>query len=164
LKLITNDLNADNAMEIVSKYDIVLDGTDNFPTRFLLNDVSVTLGIPVVHGSIFRFEGQVSVFDPTNGPCYRCFLPEPPPPELAPSCAEAGVLGVLPGIVGCLQAIETMKYILGIGDLLIGRVLSFDSLEMKFREFKIRKNPDCKTCGSHVEEIKIKEYDQYCLV
>lgn len=157
-------LNADNAMEIVSKYDIVLDGTDNFPTRFLLNDVSVTLGIPVVHGSIFRFEGQVSVFDPTNGPCYRCFLPEPPPPELAPSCAEAGVLGVLPGIVGCLQAIETMKYILGIGDLLIGRVLSFDSLEMKFREFKIRKNPDCKTCGSHVEEIKIKEYDQYCLV
>ena len=111
-------LNAENVIDIVSQYDIVLDGTDNFPTRFLLNDASVLLNVPVVHGSIFRFEGQVSVFDPAHGPCYRCFLPEPPPPELAPSCAEAGVLGVLPGIVGSLQALETIKYILGIGDSL----------------------------------------------
>ena len=117
-----------------------------------------------MHGSIFRFEGQVSVFDPAHGPCYRCFLPEPPPPELAPSCAEAGVLGVLPGIVGSLQALETIKYILGIGDSLVGRLLSFDSLEMTFKNFKIRKNDECKICGNDVKEIVIKEYDQYCRV
>jgi len=157
-------LNADNAMDIISGYDIVVDGTDNFPTRYLLNDVCVILKKPVVHGSIFRFEGQVSVFDPENGPCYRCFLPEPPPPELAPSCAEAGVLGVLPGIVGSLQALETIKYILNIGDSLVGKILSFDSLEMNFRSFKIRKNEVCKTCGKNVKEVVIKEYDQYCLV
>ncbi|MBP9115555.1 MAG: molybdopterin-synthase adenylyltransferase MoeB [Acidimicrobiia bacterium] len=157
-------LNAENVIDIVSQYDIVLDGTDNFPTRFLLNDASVLLNVPVVHGSIFRFEGQVSVFDPAHGPCYRCFLPEPPPPELAPSCAEAGVLGVLPGIVGSLQALETIKYILGIGDSLVGRLLSFDSLEMTFKNFKIRKNDECKICGNDVKEIVIKEYDQYCRV
>lgn len=165
-KVITHNtrLNAENAVEIVSQYDIVVDGTDNFPTRYLLNDVSVMLNIPVVHGSIFRFEGQVSVFDSANGPCYRCFLPEPPPPELAPSCAEAGVLGVLPGIVGSIQALEAIKYILNIGESLNGRILSFDSLEMKFREFKIRKDENCKICGPKAKKIEIKEYDQFCLV
>src|SRR4029453_5650428 len=129
-------LGADNVMEILEGYDAVVDGTDNFPTRFLVNDASVKLGIPVVHGSIFRFEGMVTVFDPKRGPTYRDLVPEPPPAELAPSCAEAGVLGVLPGIVGSLQAVEAIKLILDLGDPLIGRILSFDALEMSFREYK----------------------------
>ncbi|MCP3911954.1 MAG: molybdopterin biosynthesis protein MoeB, partial [Actinomycetia bacterium] len=135
-------LGADNIMDIMDGYDVVVDGADNFPSRYLLNDASVKLGIPVVHGSIFRFEGQVTVFDPHNGPTYRDLLPEPPPAHLAPSCAEAGVLGVLPGIVGSIQALEAIKLILGLGDTLSGRLLAFDALDMSFREFKLQVDPD----------------------
>ena len=142
-------LTSENALEIFKDYDVIVDGTDNFPTRYLVNDACVLLGKPNVYGSIFRFEGQASVFGTKEGPCYRCLYPEPPPPGLVPSCAEGGVLGVLPGIVGCIQANETLKLILGIGEPLIGRFLVFDALRMKFRELKLRKDPDCPVCGTH---------------
>jgi molybdopterin/thiamine biosynthesis adenylyltransferase/rhodanese-related sulfurtransferase len=154
---------ADNVLDIIDGYDVILDGTDNFPTRYLLNDASVLKRIPVVHGSIFRFEGQVTVFDPYHGPCYRCMLPEPPPPELAPSCAEAGVLGVLPGIVGSIQALETIKLLLDLGDPLRGRLLAYDALEQSFRTFKVRRDPTCPTCGEDAGPIVIAEYDEHCL-
>jgi molybdopterin/thiamine biosynthesis adenylyltransferase/rhodanese-related sulfurtransferase len=154
---------ADNVLDILDGYDVVVDGTDNFPTRYLLNDASLLKRVPVVHGSIFRFEGQVTVFDPYNGPCYRCLLPEPPPPELAPSCAEAGVLGVLPGIVGSIQALEAIKVVLDLGDPLVGRLLAYDALEESFRTFKVRRDPDCPACGEHAGEIVIAEYDDLCL-
>src|SRR5262245_17483367 len=153
---------ADNVVDIISGYDVIVDGTDNFPTRYLLNDASLLQRIPVVHGSIFRFEGQVTVFDPYNGPCYRCMLPEPPPPELAPSCAEAGVLGVLPGIVGSIQALEAIKLLLQLGDPLRGRLLAYDALEQSFRTFKVRRDPQCPACGENAQ-IVIAEYDQYCM-
>src|SRR5205809_4410623 len=154
---------ADNILDIIDGYDVVLDGTDNFPTRYLLNDASLLKRIPVVHGSIFRFDGQVTVFDPYNVPCYRCLLPEPPPPELAPSCAEAGVLGVLPGIIGSIQALETIKLLLDIGDPLIGRLLAYDALEQSFRTFKVRRDPTCPACGENAAPIQIAEYDQHCM-
>jgi sulfur-carrier protein adenylyltransferase/sulfurtransferase len=156
-------LGADNVLEIISGYDVIVDGTDNFPTRYLVNDAALIAGIPVVHGSIFRFEGQVTVFDPYNGPCYRCMIPEPPPPELAPSCAEAGVLGVLPGIVGSIQALEAIKLILGLGENLVGRLLNFDALEESFRTYKVRRDPACPACGPDAGEIVIAEYDELCM-
>src|SRR5690242_11474339 len=155
-------LGADNILDIIDGYDVIVDGTDNFPTRYLLNDASLLKRIPVVHGSIFRFEGQVTVFDPYNGPCYRCLLPEPPPPELAPSCAEAGVLGVLPGIVGSLQALEAIKLVLDLGDPLRGRLLAYDALEQSFRSFKVRRDPTCPACGENAQ-IVIAEYDDLCM-
>lgn len=155
-------LTSDNALEILKNYDIVVDGTDNFPTRYLVNDACVILGIPNVYGSIFRFEGQVSVFDAKKGPCYRCLYAEPPPPGLVPSCAEGGVLGVLPGTVGTLQAIEVIKLILNQGDLLIGRLLLFDALDMKFRELKLKKNPECPICGEHPTITKLIDYEEFC--
>ncbi len=142
-------LSAENVLDLIRDYDVIVDGADNFPTRYALNDASVILNKPVVHGSIFRFEGQTTVFKPFDGPCYRCLFPEPPPAELAPSCAEAGVLGVLPGIIGSLQAIEAIKLILGIGDPLIGRLLLYDALETSFRELKLRRDPDCPVCGAN---------------
>ncbi len=156
-------LGADNVLDIFDGYDLVVDGTDNFPTRYLVNDASLLKRIPVVHGSIFRFEGQVTVFDPYNGPCYRCLIPEPPPAELAPSCAEAGVLGVLPGIVGSIQAVEAIKMLLSLGDPLVGRLLAYDALEETFRTFKLRRDPECPACGEHVGEIVIAEYDELCM-
>jgi sulfur-carrier protein adenylyltransferase/sulfurtransferase len=154
---------SENAMQIVRDYDIVIDGTDNFPTRYLSNDVCVLAGKPNVYGSIFRFDGQCTVFAPhLGGPCYRCMFPEPPPPGMVPSCAEGGVLGVLPGIIGIIQAIEAIKLIMGIGDLLIGRLVSFDALKLRFREFKIRKDPDCPICGDHPSIHKLIDYDQFC--
>ncbi len=156
-------LGADNILDIIDGYDVIVDGTDNFPTRYLVNDASLLKRIPVVHGSIFRFEGQVTVFDPYNGPCYRCLIPEPPPSELAPSCAEAGVLGVLPGIVGSIQALEALKLLLGLGDTLVGRLLAFDALEETFRTFKVRRDPECPACGPNAGEIVIAEYDELCM-
>jgi molybdopterin/thiamine biosynthesis adenylyltransferase len=156
-------LGADNILDIIDGYDLIVDGTDNFPTRYLVNDASLLKRIPVVHGSIFRFEGQVTVFDPYNGPCYRCFVPEPPPAELAPSCAEAGVLGVLPGIVGSIQAIEAIKVLLGLGDPLIGRLLAYDALEETFRTFRMRRDPACPACGEDAGPIVIAEYDDLCM-
>ena len=156
-------LGADNILEILAGYDVVVDGADNFPSRYLLNDASVKLGIPVVHGSIFRFEGQVTVFDPRGGPTYRDMLPEPPPAELAPSCAEAGVLGVLPGIVGSVQALETIKLILGIGDSLRGRLVAFDALEMSFREFKLRTDPANEVTYENRDRIEVVELDGLCM-
>jgi len=156
-------LGADNILDIIDGYDVIVDGTDNFPTRYLVNDASLLKRIPVVHGSIFRFEGQVTVFNPYEGPCYRCLLPEPPPAELAPSCSEAGVLGVLPGIVGSLQAVETIKLLLGIGDSLQGRLLAYDALEQSFRTFKVRRDPACPACGPDAGEIVIAEYDDLCM-
>jgi molybdopterin/thiamine biosynthesis adenylyltransferase/rhodanese-related sulfurtransferase len=155
-------LGADNVMDILSGYDAVVDGTDNFPTRFLVNDASVKLGIPVIHGSIFRFEGMVTVFDPRNGPTYRDMVPEPPPAELAPSCAEAGVLGVLPGIVGSIQAIETIKLLLGLGDPLIGRLLAYDSLEQSFREYKVQVDPTNEITWENRDRIVVAELDGLC--
>jgi molybdopterin/thiamine biosynthesis adenylyltransferase/rhodanese-related sulfurtransferase len=155
-------LTSDNALDIFKDFDIVADGTDNFPTRYLVNDACVLLGKPNVYGSIFRFEGQASVFYAKEGPCYRCLYPEPPPPGLVPSCAEGGVLGVLPGIVGCLQALEAIKLILGRGKTLVGRLLLFDALNMKFRELKLRKNPDCPVCGTHPTVTKLIDYEQFC--
>jgi molybdopterin/thiamine biosynthesis adenylyltransferase/rhodanese-related sulfurtransferase len=146
-------LAAENVLDIIEDYDLIVDGADNFPTRYVLNDASVILGKPVVHGSIFRFEGQTTVFAPGQGPCYRCLFPEPPPAEMAPSCAEAGVLGVLPGIVGSLQAVEALKLILGIGEPLIGRLLLYDALETSFRELRLRRDPACPACG---EQATIK--------
>ncbi len=156
-------LGADNVLDIIDGYDVIVDGTDNFPTRYLVNDASLLKRIPVVHGSIFRFEGQVSVFQPYVGPCYRCLLPEPPPPELAPSCAEAGVLGVLPGIIGSIQALEAIKLLLDLGDPLIGRLLAYDALEQSFRAFKVRRDPECPACGPNAAPIVIAEYDEQCL-
>jgi sulfur-carrier protein adenylyltransferase/sulfurtransferase len=156
-------LGADNVLNIIDGYDVIVDGTDNFPTRYLVNDASLLKRIPVVHGSIFRFEGQVTVFDPYVGPCYRCLIPEPPPAELAPSCAEAGVLGVLPGIIGSIQALEAIKLLLGIGDPLVGRLLAFDALEETFRTFKVRRDPHCPACGPDAGEIVIAEYDEFCM-
>ncbi len=156
-------LGADNVLDIIDGYDVIVDGTDNFPTRYLVNDASLLKRIPVVHGSIFRFEGQATVFAPYEGPCYRCLIPEPPPPELAPSCAEAGVLGVLPGIVGSIQAIEAIKVLLGLGETLVGRLLAYDSLEQSFRTFKVNRDPKCPACGPDAGEIVIAEYDELCL-
>ena len=156
-------LGADNVVELLSQFDVVIDGADNFPSRYLLNDASLKTGTPVVHGSIFRFEGQATVFKPYDGPCYRCMIPEPPPAELAPSCAEAGVLGVLPGIVGSIQALEAIKIILGIGDDLSGRLLAYDSLEQSFRTFKVNRDPACPACSLDPEQIVIAEYDEYCM-
>jgi sulfur-carrier protein adenylyltransferase/sulfurtransferase len=155
-------LTSENALEILRPYDIVVDGTDNFPTRYLVNDASVLLGKPNVYGSIFRFEGQLSVFGLPDGPCYRCLYPEPPPPGLVPSCAEGGVLGVLPGIVGSLQAMEVLKLILGNGNSMAGRLLLFDALDMSFRELKLRKNRECPLCGENRTIHKLIDYYQFC--
>ncbi|HEV2306232.1 MAG TPA: molybdopterin-synthase adenylyltransferase MoeB [Candidatus Acidoferrales bacterium] len=155
-------LTSENALDILREYDIVADGTDNFPTRYLVNDACVLLGKPNVYGSIFRFEGQASVFGYPGGPCYRCLYPEPPPPGLVPSCAEGGVLGVLPGIIGCIQAMETLKLILGNGQPLVGRLLLFDALRMRFRELKLRKNPDCPVCGEHRTITELIDYAEFC--
>ena len=155
-------LTSQNALEILRDYDIIVDGTDNFPTRYLVNDACVLLGKPNVYGSIFRFEGQATVFGYPGGPCYRCLYPEPPPPGLVPSCAEGGVLGVLPGIVGAIQAMETIKLILGRGDLLVGRLLLFDALALRFRELKLRKNPACPACGDHRAITKLIDYEEFC--
>jgi molybdopterin/thiamine biosynthesis adenylyltransferase/rhodanese-related sulfurtransferase len=155
-------LTSDNALELFRDYDIIVDGTDNFPTRFLVNDACVLLGKPNVYGSIFRFEGQATVFGYPGGPCYRCLYPEPPPPGLVPSCAEGGVLGVLPGIVGSIQAMETIKLILGVGEPLVGRLLLFDALAMRFRELKLKKNPECALCGEHRTITKLIDYEEFC--
>jgi len=155
-------LSADNVLDILSGYDVIVDGGDNFPTRYLVNDASLHLRKPVVHGSIFRFEGQVSVFDPYEGPCYRCQYPEPPPPELAPSCAEAGVLGVLPGIIGSIQAVEAIKLILGIGETLVGRLLTYDALAQEFIDLRIRRDPECLACRDESMPPRIVEYDATC--
>jgi molybdopterin/thiamine biosynthesis adenylyltransferase/rhodanese-related sulfurtransferase len=155
-------LDASNVVGLLEQYDIVVDGADNFPSRYLLNDASLVTGTPVVHGSIFRFDGQVTVFLPHDGPCYRCFLPEPPPAELAPSCAEAGVLGVLPGIVGSIQALEAIKLILGLGESLSGRLLAFDAMEETFRNYRIRRDPGCPACSVPAETLVIAEYDEHC--
>ncbi len=155
-------LTSENALELFRDFDIIVDGTDNFPTRFLVNDACLLLGKPNVYGSIFRFEGQATVFGYPGGPCYRCLYPEPPPPGLVPSCAEGGVLGVLPGIVGSIQAMETIKLILGTGEPLVGRLLLFDALGMRFRELKLRKNPACPVCGDHRTITKLIDYEEFC--
>jgi molybdopterin/thiamine biosynthesis adenylyltransferase/rhodanese-related sulfurtransferase/molybdopterin converting factor small subunit len=155
-------LSSENALQLFEPYDVIVDGTDNFPTRYLVNDACVLLRKPNAYGSIFRFEGQASVFGTKDGPCYRCLYPEPPPPGLVPSCAEGGVLGVLPGIIGTIQANETIKLILGKGEPLIGRFLIFDALRMKFRELKLRKDPDCPVCGTHPTVTKLIDYEQFC--
>jgi molybdopterin/thiamine biosynthesis adenylyltransferase/rhodanese-related sulfurtransferase len=153
---------SENAMRIAQEYDILIDGTDNFPTRYLVNDVCVLLGKPNVYGSIFRFDGQASVFDATRGPCYRCLFPEPPPPGLVPSCAEGGVLGVLPGTIGTIQATEALKLILDIGDPLIGRLMLYNALDMSFDYVKLRKNPKCKICGPNPEVTELIDYEAFC--
>jgi sulfur-carrier protein adenylyltransferase/sulfurtransferase len=156
-------LSSENAMEIIRQYDIVVDGTDNFPTRYLTNDACVLLKKPNVYGSIFRFEGQASVFAPhLGGPCYRCLYPEPPPPGMVPSCAEGGVLGVLPGIIGCIQATEILKLALGKGTSLVNRLLLFNALDMKFREVKLRRDPQCSLCGDHPSIKELIDYEQFC--
>jgi molybdopterin/thiamine biosynthesis adenylyltransferase/rhodanese-related sulfurtransferase len=156
-------LTSANALEILQPYDIVVDGTDNFPTRYLTNDACVLLKKPNVYGSIFRFEGQASVFAPTlGGPCYRCLYPEPPPPGMVPSCAEGGVLGVLPGVIGCIQATEIIKLALGQGSPLVGRLLLFNALEMKFRELKVRRDPQCPLCGENPKITQLMDYQQFC--
>ncbi|MGB3629395.1 MAG: molybdopterin-synthase adenylyltransferase MoeB [Terracidiphilus sp.] len=155
-------LTSANALEIIRDFDIVVDGTDNFATRYLVNDACVLLGKPNVYGSIFRFEGQASVFATKDGPCYRCLYPEPPPPGVVPSCAEGGVLGILPGLVGVIQATETIKLILGSGESLIGRLLMVDALSMRFRELKVRKNSDCPVCGDHPTVTELIDYEQFC--
>ncbi|MEO5619059.1 MAG: molybdopterin-synthase adenylyltransferase MoeB [Candidatus Eisenbacteria bacterium] len=155
-------LTSENALDIIRKYDVIVDGTDNFPTRYLVNDACVLLGKPNVYGSIFRFEGQASVFDARVGPCYRCLYPDPPPPGLVPSCAEGGVLGVLPGVIGVIQAIETLKLILGAGESLVGRLVIFDALALRFRELKLRKDPACPLCGEHPTITELVDYEQFC--
>jgi len=155
-------LTSANALDILKDYDVVADGTDNFPTRYLVNDACVLLRIPNAYGSIFRFEGQASVFAAPNAPCYRCLYPEPPPPGLVPSCAEGGVLGILPGLVGVIQATEVIKLILGKGETLAGRLLLVDALNMRFRELKLRKNPDCPICGVNRTITKLIDYEQFC--
>jgi adenylyltransferase/sulfurtransferase len=157
-------LTSANALELLAPYDVIIDGADNFATRYLVNDVALRLRKPVVHASIFRFEGQLTVFPADGSPCYRCLYPEPPPPEDAPSCAEGGVLGVLPGIMGVLQATEAIKLILGLGQTLAGRLLVYDALATKFRELKLRRDPKCPTCGEGVDRsaIALVDYDQFC--
>jgi sulfur-carrier protein adenylyltransferase/sulfurtransferase len=155
-------LSSENALELFREFDIIADGTDNFPTRYLVNDACVLTGKPNVYGSIFRFEGQASVFATKEGPCYRCLYPEPPPPGLVPSCAEGGVLGILPGLVGVIQATETIKLILGKGEPLIGRLLLVDALGMSFRELKLRKNPECPACGKNPTVTKLIDYQEFC--
>jgi adenylyltransferase/sulfurtransferase len=155
-------LTSENALDIVKKYDIVVDGTDNFATRYLVNDSCVILGKPNVYGSIFRFEGQISVFDAKRGPCYRCLYPEPPPPGMVPSCAEGGVLGILPGIIGTMQAAEAIKVLLGKGNTLIGKLLFLDVMEMKIRELKLRKDPDCPICGENPKIKRLIDYEEFC--
>jgi adenylyltransferase/sulfurtransferase len=162
VKTFETRLTSQNALEIFSDFDIIVDGTDNFPTRFLVNDACVFTGKPNVYGSIFRFEGQASVFATKDGPCYRCLYPEPPPPGLVPSCAEGGVLGILPGLVGLIQATEAIKLILGAGQSLIGRLLLVDAMGMKFRELKLRKNPDCVVCGTNPTVTKLIDYEEFC--
>jgi adenylyltransferase/sulfurtransferase len=164
VNVVTHDtaLSSKNALELFAPYDVIVDGTDNFPTRYLVNDACVLLGKPNAYGSIFRFEGQASVFATKEGPCYRCLYPEPPPPGLVPSCAEGGVLGVLPGIIGVIQATEAVKLIMGIGEPLIGRFLIYDALRMKFRELKLRKDPDCPVCGTHPTVTELIDYEQFC--
>src|SRR5918993_2235854 len=155
-------LTSENALEIFEGYDVIVDGTDNFPTRYLVNDACVLLGKPNVYGSIFRFEGQATVFAYPGGPCYRCLYPEPPPPGLVPSCAEGGVLGILPGLIGVVQATEAVKLILGTGEPLVGRLLLYDALAMSFRELKLRRNPECPVCGDHPTVRALIDYDQFC--
>ena len=162
LRTFETRLSSDNALDLFRAFDIIADGTDNFPTRYLVNDACVLTGKPNVYGSIFRFEGQASVFATEQGPCYRCLYPEPPPPGLVPSCAEGGVLGILPGLVGVIQATEVIKLILGKGEPLIGRLLLIDALGMKFRELKLRKNPDCPACGKHPTVTKLIDYNEFC--
>jgi len=162
LRTFNTRLSSENALELFREFDIIADGTDNFPTRYLVNDACVLTGKPNVYGSIFRFEGQASVFATEEGPCYRCLYPEPPPPGLVPSCAEGGVLGILPGLVGVMQATEAIKLILGKGEPLIGRLLLIDALGMKFRELKLRKNPDCPACGKHPTITKLIDYNEFC--
>lgn len=155
-------LTSDNALEILKPYDVIIDGTDNFPTRYLVNDACVLLGKPNVYGSIFRFEGQLTVFDAKHGPCYRCMFPEPPPPGLVPSCAEGGVLGILPGTIGTLQATEAIKLILGIGDPMIGRMMLYDALNMTFDMIKLRKDPNCPVCSEHPTQTELIDYEEFC--
>ena len=155
-------LTSENALDIIKDYDMVVDGTDNFPTRYLVNDACVLLKKPNVYGSIFRFEGQATIFAYPGGPCYRCLYPEPPPPGLVPSCAEGGVLGILPGIIGLIQATEAVKLILGTGEPLIGRLLLYDALAMRFRELKLRRNPECPVCGDHPTIHKLIDYQEFC--
>lgn len=165
VKVVTYEerVSSENVLRILEGYDVVIDGGDNFPTRYLINDAALRLRIPVVHGSIFRFEGQVTLFEPYEGPCYRCQYPEPPPPELAPSCAEAGVLGVLPGVIGSIQAMEALKLLLGIGDNLNGRLLTYDGLSQEFMTLSIRRDPDCPACSDEERVPAIVEYDQFCV-
>jgi molybdopterin/thiamine biosynthesis adenylyltransferase/rhodanese-related sulfurtransferase len=158
----TERLTSENVLDVITGYDVIVDGTDNFPTRYLLNDASLVADIPVVHGSIYQFEGSVTVYAPRVGPCYRCQYPEPPPPELAPSCAEGGVLGVLPGVVGTLQATEAVKLLLGVGEPLIGRQLRYDALAMEFVELKMRRDPNCPVCSKDPEQIEFIDYEQFC--
>jgi sulfur-carrier protein adenylyltransferase/sulfurtransferase len=162
VETLKDSLSSRNALQVLEPYDIVLDGTDNFPTRYLVNDACVLLRKPNVYGSVFRFEGQVSVFDASRGPCYRCLYPDPPPPHLVPSCEEGGVLGVLPGVVGTIQAVEAVKLATGLGHPLIGRLLMFDALAMSFRTMKLEKNPQCKVCGPDPEVRKLIDYERFC--
>src|SRR5438876_5915083 len=162
LDLYETRLSSANALEIFAPYDVIIDGTDNFPTRYLVNDACVLLKKPNVYGSIFRFDGQASVFHPPEGPCYRCLYPEPPPPGEVPSCAEGGVLGILPGLIGCIQATEAVKLILGKGAPLIGRLLLYDALQMGFQEFKVRRNPKCPICGDQPTITQLIDYEQFC--
>ena len=155
-------LDETNVARIIADYDVIIDGTDNFPTRYLLNDAALIANKPVVHGSVFRFEGQITIFKPNDGPCYRCLYPEPPPPELAPSCAEAGVLGVLPGIIGLLQATETIKLLLGIGDPLVGRLLTYDGLAGEFNELHLFRDPECPACGENAHPENLPTYAEFC--
>src|SRR5499427_1082125 len=155
-------LDETNVARIIADYDVIIDGTDNFPTRYLLNDAALLANKPVVHGSVFRFEGQLTVFKPNEGPCYRCLFPEPPPPELAPSCAEAGVIGVLPGIIGLLQATETIKLLLDIGDPLVGRLMTFDALAGEFNELRLFRDPECPACGENAHPENLPTYDEFC--
>jgi sulfur-carrier protein adenylyltransferase/sulfurtransferase len=164
LKIVRHEhaVDSSNALELFAPYDVIVDGTDNFPTRYLVNDACVLLGKPNVYGSIFRFDGQATVFFPPQGPCYRCLYPEPPPPDLVPNCAEGGVLGILPGLIGVVQATETVKLILGTGKPLVGRLLLYDALEMTFREMKVRKNPKCPICGTNPTIHALIDYQEFC--
>src|ERR1700677_4715210 len=164
LKIVRHEhaVDSSNALAIFADYDVIVDGTDNFPTRYLVNDACVLLGKPNVYGSIFRFDGHASAFYAPQGPCYRCLYPEPPPPDLVPNCAEGGVLGILPGLIGVVQATETVKLILGVGKPLIGRLMLYDALEMKFREMKVRKNPGCPICGTSPTIRELIDYQQFC--
>jgi sulfur-carrier protein adenylyltransferase/sulfurtransferase len=155
-------LTVDNVLALFQDYDVIVDGSDNFPTRYLVNDAAVLVGKPVVHGSIFQFEGQASVFTPYEGPCYRCLYPTPPPPGLVPSCSEVGVLGVLPGVIGVIQATETIKLLIGQGEPLVGRLLMYDALAMRFREIRIRRDPDCPLCGAHPTITELLDYEEFC--